>query len=82
MVVKALSDPNHDREMEVKIDGSHFVTFSIARVYDPDVSNDLLRWGAEAASITMLYYDDWNEDTHNGEGEKADELEGEVLVIT
>ena len=32
MVVKALSDPNHDREMEVKIDGSHFVTFSIARV--------------------------------------------------
>ena len=31
MVVKALSDPNHDREMEVKIDGSHFVTFSIAR---------------------------------------------------
>ena len=31
MVVKALSDPNHDREMEVKIDGSHFVTFSISR---------------------------------------------------
>ena len=31
MVVKALSDPNHDREMEVKIDGSHFVTVSIAR---------------------------------------------------
>ena len=34
MVVKALSDPNHDREMEVKIDGSHFVTFSISR-YTP-----------------------------------------------
>ena len=31
MVVKALSDPNHDREMEAKIDGSHFVTFSISR---------------------------------------------------
>lgn len=51
-------------------------------VYDPDVSNDLGRWSAEAASITMLYYDDWNEDTHNGEGENADEPEGEVLVIT
>ena len=33
MVVKALSDPNHDREMEVKIDGSHFVTLSISRNY-------------------------------------------------
>ena len=44
MVVKALSDPNHDREMEVKIDGSHFVTFSI--------SHDLL-----PVSIEMTLHD-------------------------
>ena len=29
MVVKTLSDPNHDCEMEVIIDGSHFVESSI-----------------------------------------------------
>lgn len=47
-------------------------------VYDTDVSNDLGRWSAEATSITILHYDNWNEDV----GEKAHEPEGEVLVIT
>ena len=51
-------------------------------VYDTDVSYDLGRWSAEAASITMLYYDDWNEDTDNRVGEDANEPEGEVLVVT
>lgn len=51
-------------------------------VYDTDVSYDLGRWSAEAANITMLYYDDWNEDTDNRVGEDANEPEGEVLVIT
>ena len=44
MVVKALSDPNHDREMEVKIDGSHFVTFSIAPLVLPPLPCSKGKW--------------------------------------
>ena len=49
-------------------------------VYDTDVSYDLGRWSAEATSITILYYDNWNEDRDNEVGEKAHEPEGVVLL--
>ena len=54
MVVKALSDPNHDREMEVKIDGSHFVTFSIAHDAENKKGAHLMRRNMKDMSLKRL----------------------------